>query len=100
MAYGWVCKHENSMCDAEQRNLCVMRITPKKEKGRYEESSPALAKMCADSGVLESGEAKLCCVLPVLQDPDWVFTLYSRRHDEEQMREHPGWWQRQEKVVE
>ncbi|KAK0654783.1 hypothetical protein B0T16DRAFT_395671 [Cercophora newfieldiana] len=70
-----------------------------REKGRYEESSAALAKRCVDEGLLGRGEVKLCCVLPVLQDPDWVFTLYSRKHDGEQIREHPGWWQRQEKVV-
>ena len=69
------------------------------EKRPYELSSAAQAKRCLSDAVLSRGEAKLACVLPVLQDPDWVFALYSRKHDAEQLREHPGWWPRQEKAV-
>ncbi|KAK3364615.1 hypothetical protein B0T25DRAFT_530621 [Lasiosphaeria hispida] len=68
------------------------------EKGRYEDSTPALAKRCLSDGVVERKEAGLCCVLPVLQDPDWGFALFSRK-GEQQEADHPGWWQRQEKVV-
>ncbi|KAK5654082.1 hypothetical protein OQA88_7763 [Cercophora sp. LCS_1] len=67
---------------------------PGDNKVVYEKSSPALAKRC-----LSGEEKRLACVLPVLQDSDWTFALYSRRHDEEQVREYPGWAERQERVV-
>ncbi|KAK0725918.1 hypothetical protein B0H67DRAFT_481985, partial [Lasiosphaeris hirsuta] len=68
------------------------------EKTDYDESSSALAKRCLSDGVVQRGEANLCCVLPVLQDPEWKFALFSRK-GEQQEADHPGWWQRSEKVV-
>ncbi|KAK3372716.1 chaperonin 10-like protein [Podospora didyma] len=60
-------------------------------------SSPFLAKQCLSDDI-EEGEVRLTCTLPVLEDEDWKFCLWSRKADDQQ-KEYPGWWERQEKVV-
>ncbi|KAK1757979.1 GroES-like protein [Echria macrotheca] len=65
----------------------------------YSKSTAAIAKSCLSDEVVKSGRARLAAVLPVPQDPDWDFALYSRKHDADQERDHPGWWQKQEKIV-
>ncbi|KAK0702969.1 chaperonin 10-like protein [Lasiosphaeria miniovina] len=64
----------------------------------FSRSSPAVAKLCLADGALARGEARLCCALPVAQDADWTFALFSRKGDMQETQ-HPGWWQRQDKVV-
>ncbi|KAK3331492.1 hypothetical protein B0H66DRAFT_465489 [Apodospora peruviana] len=61
---------------------------------RFEESSPAVMKRALEG----SGEIKVAATLPVPRDPDYMFTIFSRRWEGEE-KAHPGWWQRQEKVV-
>lgn len=75
---------------------------PSSENGSHEadftRSTPALTKRAVLESALEKGEAKLVSSLPVIQDPDFEFVLFSRKwaHEEEK---HPGWWERQENVV-
>ncbi|KAK0612515.1 hypothetical protein B0T17DRAFT_543870 [Bombardia bombarda] len=71
--------------------------TEKKVEGEFDKSTPALAKRCLSDGVVEAGEAKLCCVLPVGKDQDYVFAIFTRRG--EYAFGHPEWSERQEKVV-
>ncbi|KAK4169760.1 GroES-like protein [Cladorrhinum sp. PSN259] len=69
---------------------------------KWEESSPAIAKRSLLPHVLEGGnlKGKLWCVLPVTQDDDWQFVLFSRKWPGgEALEERPGWWERQRKVV-
>ncbi|KAM7198514.1 GroES-like protein [Rhypophila sp. PSN 637] len=64
----------------------------------FAKSTPSLAKNALSEGVIERGEAKLASSLPILQDPEFQFVLFSRKWADEEGK-HPGWWQRQEKVV-
>jgi len=88
--------------DAVGKGLGVFEL-PGVTPGNYADSSCAIAKRCLSDEVLAAGSGpdgyRLCCVLPVLQDSEWLFALYSRKHDAEQEREYPGWWQRQERIV-
>ncbi|KAK4213747.1 GroES-like protein [Rhypophila decipiens] len=64
----------------------------------FAKSTPSLTKSALSEGVVERGEAKLASSLPILQDSEFLFVLFSRKWAGEEGK-HPGWWQRQEKVV-
>ncbi|KAB5523138.1 chaperonin 10-like protein [Coniochaeta sp. 2T2.1] len=64
----------------------------------YDKSTPALGKRCM-SEPAAAEKLRLASTLPVLEDPDWQFVIYSRKHYEQDLIDHPGWWQRQEKAV-
>ncbi|KAM7219497.1 GroES-like protein [Rhypophila decipiens] len=69
-----------------------------KQPADFANSTPSLTKSALSEGVVERGEATVASSLPVLQDPDIQFVLFSRKWADEEEK-HPGWWQRQEKVV-
>ncbi|KAK4183917.1 hypothetical protein QBC35DRAFT_507005 [Podospora australis] len=60
----------------------------------YGESSPSLGKLCLSG---KTTDHKLACALPVLQDSDWQFALFSRKWGDGETK-FRGWWERQENV--
>lgn len=63
----------------------------------YDKSSAAVAKSCISEDE-DWSQVRLCSALPVLKDPAWEFVLFSRKYADEEEK-HPGWWQRQAKVM-
>ncbi|KAK4227381.1 hypothetical protein QBC38DRAFT_478005 [Podospora fimiseda] len=66
------------------------------KKKECEETSTYFGGKCLD-GAEKKKKGRLWCVLPVEQDSDWDFVLFSRKYGDG-LKQWPGLWERQKKV--